>query len=81
MKTLTGTIVSLKTAKTAVVAVSRLVVHPIYKKGIRRIKKIKAHHESEKLNVGDKVEIIPTRPISKDKHFRVIERNTATKTV
>ena len=66
-----GVVVSDKMDKTIVVAVSRFIKHPKYGKFYSQTKKYKAHDEENKYKTGDKVEIIETRPISKDKKFRV----------
>lgn len=71
-KTLQGVVLSDKMDKTVVVSVTRFVKHPKYKKYLKKNKKYKAHDEENKYKVGDKVTIIETRPISKDKHFKVI---------
>ncbi len=71
-KKFTGKVVSTKMDKTVIVAVERKLRHPLYKKIINRRKKIKAHNENLRLEVGDMVEIKETRPISKDKHFAVV---------
>lgn len=68
-----GVVVSDKMDKTIVVAVVRKVKHPLYKKYITRTKKFKAHDELNQCAIGDKVEIIETRPISKDKCWRLAE--------
>ncbi|HLZ33002.1 MAG TPA: 30S ribosomal protein S17 [Nitrospira sp.] len=68
-----GRVVSNKMNKTVVVAVERSVVHPIYRKVLRRVTKLKAHDEQNACHVGDRVRMIETRPISKDKHWRVVE--------
>ena len=60
--------------KTVVVAVSRFIKHPLYGKFYKVGKKYKAHDEENKHKVGDDVEIIETRPISRDKHFKVINK-------
>jgi small subunit ribosomal protein S17 len=72
-KKLKGTIVSLKMQKTAVVEVPRLAPHPLYKKLLRRSTKIKADTTGFELKVGEKVIIGETRPISKDKKFKILE--------
>jgi small subunit ribosomal protein S17 len=72
-KTLTGVVSSDKMDKTVVVMVNRLVLHPVYKKYIRKKKKVKAHDERNQCHVGDKVLLIETRPLSKEKHWRVKE--------
>ncbi len=69
---LKGVVVSDKMDKTVVVSVSRFVKHPLYGKFYKISKKYKAHDEENKYKVGEKVEIIETRPISKDKKFKVI---------
>ena len=70
-KTLTGKVISRKMQKTVVVEVESSRPHPLYKKIIKKRKKFKVHNENLKLKVGDKVEIVQTRPISKEKHFKV----------
>ncbi len=72
-KTKTGVVVSNKMEKTVVVAVERLVQHSLYSKSVRQTVKFKAHDENNESNVGDKVKIMETRPLSKDKRWRVIE--------
>lgn len=67
-----GVVVSDKMKKTVIVAVDSLKTHPKYKKGYHFTKRYKAHDKEEKYKVGDKVEIIPCRPISKDKKFIVL---------
>ncbi|RMH04388.1 MAG: 30S ribosomal protein S17 [Nitrospirae bacterium] len=66
-----GTVVSDKMDKTVVVAITRLVPHPLYGKVLRRITKVKAHDERNAARVGDRVKIVYSRPISKTKHWRV----------
>ena len=68
-----GLVMSDKTDKTVVVAVETRKVHPLYKKAIRVTKKYKAHDENNACNVGDKVKIVETRPLSKEKRWRVTE--------
>ncbi|HNW71492.1 MAG TPA: 30S ribosomal protein S17 [Candidatus Paceibacterota bacterium] len=70
--TLKGVVVSDKMDKTVVVSVSRFVKHPKYGKYYKISKKYKAHDEENKYKTGDNVEIIETRPISKDKKFKVL---------
>lgn len=72
-KTRTGTVVSDKMDKTVVVAIIDNVRHPLYKKIIKRTVRIKAHDETNQCHVGDRVSIMETRPISKDKRWRVVE--------
>ena len=72
-KTRVGTVVSDKMDKTVVVAIQDNVRHPLYKKIIKRTVKFKAHDEQNACGVGDKVEIMETRPLSKDKRWRVVE--------
>ena len=69
---LKGVVVSDKMDKTVVVSVSRFIKHPLYGKFYQVNKKYKAHDESNIYKIGDKVEIVETRPISKDKRFKVI---------
>ena len=71
VKSLTGKVVSSKGAKTVVVAVTRIVRHPLYKKQIRRTRRFAAHYEESDILVGDMVRIVPTRPMSKTKHYIV----------
>jgi small subunit ribosomal protein S17 len=66
-----GMVISDKMDKTVVVRVERLVPHPVYKKYVKRRNNIKAHDEKNEYQVGDRVEIIETRPMSKDKRWRV----------
>jgi small subunit ribosomal protein S17 len=70
-KTRVGVVVSDKMDKTIVVAVVRRVKHPLYKKFIKRTTKFKAHDELNECTIGDKVEIVETRPLSKDKNWRL----------
>ncbi len=73
-KTLIGQVVSVKMKNTVVVKVERKLVHSKYKKVIIRHKKYKAHNEDLELEIGDMVNIVAIRPMSKDKHFRVTEK-------
>lgn len=73
-KTLKGLVVSDKMDKTVVVAVTRFVKHPKYQKFLKITKKYKAHDEVNAHKAGDTVEIVETRPISKDKHFSVVNK-------
>jgi small subunit ribosomal protein S17 len=70
-KTLTGTVVSNKMEKSVVVSVERLVKHPVYKKYIRRKAKFMAHDEGNECRIGDRVLLTETRPLSKQKRFKV----------
>lgn len=72
-KTRVGKVVSNKMDKTVVVAIQDNVRHPLYKKIIKRTVKFKAHDTENACNIGDKVQIMETRPISKDKRWRVTE--------
>jgi small subunit ribosomal protein S17 len=71
-KELTGSVVSDKMAKTIVVKVMRKEKHPVYDRIIKTYKKYKAHDESNSAHIGDTVTIIQTRPLSKDKVFRLL---------
>ena len=71
-----GRVVSDKMDKTVVVAVESYRPHPIYKKAMRRIKKFKAHDEQNACHIGDMVKIEETRPLSKEKRWRVVEVQT-----
>ena len=71
-KTRVGMVVSDKMDKTIVVAIKDNVRHPLYKKIIKRTIKLKAHNENNSCGIGDKVEIMETRPLSKDKRWRLV---------
>ena len=72
-KTRVGMVVSDKMQKTVVVSIERRVQHPVYGKMVRRTKKLKAHDEENQAKTGDTVRIMETRPLSKDKRWRVVE--------
>ena len=72
-KTRVGKVVSNKMDKTVVVAIEDNVKHPLYKKIIKNTIRLKAHDENNSCGIGDKVKIMETRPLSKDKHWRVVE--------
>ena len=72
-KTRTGLVVSDKMAKTVVVQIERRVPHPVYGKMVTRTKRLKAHDEQNVCEIGDRVRMVETRPVSKDKHWRVVE--------
>ena len=72
-KTRVGKVVSDKMDKTIVVAVENRVAHPLYKKIVKRTYKLKAHDETNECRVGDKVLVMETRPLSKDKRWRLVE--------
>lgn len=67
-----GRVLSNKMDKTIVVAVEEFIRHPLYKKRVKRTKKFKAHDALNVCNIGDRVRIMETRPISKDKRFRLV---------
>jgi small subunit ribosomal protein S17 len=69
----TGIVVSDKMQKTVVVAIERRVPHPVYGKMITRTTRLKAHDEENSAKTGDTVRIVETRPLSKDKRWRVVE--------
>lgn len=71
-KTRVGMVVSDKMDKTVVVALQDSVRHSLYGKSVKRTKKVKAHDESNECNIGDKVRIMETRPLSKDKRWRLV---------
>ena len=71
-KTRVGMVVSNKMDKTIVVAIMENVRHPIYNKVMKRTYKLKAHDENNECNIGDKVEVMETRPLSKDKRWRLV---------
>lgn len=68
-----GLVVSDKMDKTVVVAIERRVPHPVYGKMVTRTKRLKAHDEANSAKVGDTVRIVETRPLSKDKRWRLLE--------
>ena len=72
-KTLIGIVESNKMDKTIVVKVEDSVRHPIYKKTVKRTYKLKAHDENNECQIGDKVKVMETRPLSKDKRWRLVE--------
>ena len=72
-KVMIGTVTSNKMDKTIVVSVETSVKHPIYGKIVKRTYKLKAHDEENKCQIGDKVKVMETRPLSKDKRWRVVE--------
>ena len=72
-RTLIGTVSSDKMDKTVVVKIETAVKHPMYKKIVKRTYKLKAHDEENVCKVGDKVEVMETRPLSKDKRWRVVK--------
>lgn len=72
-KSRTGTVVSNKMDKTVVVLVEDHVQHPLYKKIMKRSSKLKVHDEKNECGIGDKVKIMETRPLSKDKRWRLIQ--------
>ncbi|HHX67057.1 MAG: 30S ribosomal protein S17 [Miniphocaeibacter sp.] len=71
--TIIGTVVSDKMDKTIVVAVNTFVAHPLYKKQIKKTTKFKAHDENNECNTGDKVLIMETKPLSREKRWRLVE--------
>ena len=68
-----GKVVSYKMDKTVVVAIADRVAHPLYKKIVGRTYKLKAHDENNQCGIGDTVKVMETRPLSKDKRWRVVE--------
>lgn len=68
-----GKVVSDKMDKTIVVAIENRVAHPLYGKIVKRTYKLKAHDENNECKIGDKVKVMETRPLSKDKRWRVLE--------
>lgn len=72
-KTRVGKVTSNKMDKTIVVAIEDHVKHPLYKKIVKRTYKLKAHDEQNTCNIGDTVKVMETRPISKDKRWRLVE--------
>ena len=72
-KTRVGKVVSDKMDKTIVVAIEDNVKHPLYKKIVKRTYKLKAHDENNECNIEDRVKVMETRPLSKDKRWRLVE--------
>ena len=72
-KTRVGKVVSNKMDKTIVVAVENHVKHPLYNKIVKKTYKLKAHDENNECNIGDTVKVMETRPLSKDKRWRLVE--------
>ena len=72
-KTRTGKVISNKMDKTIVVAVQDNVKHPLYNKIVKRTYKLKAHDENNECGIGDTVKVMETRPLSKDKRWRLVE--------
>ncbi len=72
-KVFVGTVVSDRMQKTVVVSVERFFRHPEYNKLVRRRTKVKAHDEEQKCRMGDRVRIMETRPLSRDKRWRIVE--------
>ena len=72
-KVMIGTVTSNKMDKTIVVSVETSVKHPIYGKIVKRTYKLKAHDEENKCQIGDKVKVMETRPLSKDKRWRLVD--------
>ena len=72
-KTRVGKVISNKMEKTIVVAVENHVKHPLYNKIVKKTYKLKAHDENNECNIGDTVKVMETRPLSKDKRWRLVE--------
>ena len=72
-KVMVGTVTSNKMDKTIVVSVATNVKHPMYSKIVKRTYKLKAHDENNECQIGDKVKVMETRPLSKDKRWRLVE--------
>lgn len=72
-KTRVGRVISDKMDKTIVVAIEDNVKHPLYKKIVKRTYKLKAHDENNECRIGDRVKVMETRPLSKDKRWRLVE--------
>ena len=72
-KTRVGRVISDKMDKTIVVAIEDRVAHPLYKKIIKRTYKLKAHDEKNECGIGDRVKVMETRPLSKEKRWRLVE--------
>lgn len=82
MKTFTGKVVSTKMKDTIVVEVTRRTAHPLYRKLLKRSSRIKAHAPAHAFVGGETVKIVETKPISKDKHFKIVtEKTTVSKSM
>ena len=68
-----GIVKSDKMNKTIVVAIETLALHPMYKKYVKQVKKVKAHDEKNDAKIGDRIRIIESRPVSKEKHWKLAE--------
>lgn len=75
-KDIVGTVVSVKMNKTVIVEMVHMFRHPLYRKAVKKTKHTAAHYEDMELSLGDTVKLLETKPISKTKHFRVIEKVT-----
>ena len=73
-KSIIGNVVSTKGQQTVVIEVTRLYRHPLYKKQIRRTRRLAVHNESMELLVGDKIMVVPIRPMSRTKHYKVSKK-------
>jgi small subunit ribosomal protein S17 len=73
MNTLTGKVVSTKMQKTIVVEIERSFLHPLYKKYMKKFNRLKVHSDVSEVKVGDTVSICETRPLSKEKHFKLVQ--------
>ena len=73
IRTLQGRVVSDKMEKSIVVAIERMVKHPVYGKFIKRTTKLHVHDENNECHIGDTVKVMETRPLSKDKRWRLVE--------
>jgi len=72
-KEFVGTVKSDKMMKTIVVAIETMKLHPLYKKYVKRLKKVKAHDENNEAKIGDRVRVVECRPLSREKHWRLVE--------
>jgi len=72
-KEFVGTVKSDKMMKTIVVAIATMKLHPLYKKYVKRLKKVKAHDENNEAKIGDRVRVIECRPLSREKRWRLVE--------
>jgi small subunit ribosomal protein S17 len=72
-KSVSGRVVSTKMAKTIVLEIQVRTLHPLYKKYLTRTKRLKAHDEKSEAGVGDLVRVMESRPLSRDKHWRLVE--------
>jgi small subunit ribosomal protein S17 len=73
-RSITGVVKSIKMNNTVIVAITTMTRHPLYKKAVKHTSRFAVHYEGHDLETGDKVRIVQTKPISKTKHYKVVEK-------